>query len=227
MDQGLSIAQEFSGLPMKSLIGGPLIAAAQANAQMAFTQTEFMLNTCFTQSGGTGGAPVNYEPIMIQMTLARAVLQPADPNDPKSVPSIQNFNTTFNLPLLTIIPLNSLAVTEAEVTFEMNVQNSSSSDDKSQKSADFSAKGGFSGSAGIGPFSVHISGSVSYDHKDSSSHDTHYESKNSAKYTVNCKAGQLPLPKGVNVILDAFAKSINPIEMPKQVPAPTSGTKKP
>jgi hypothetical protein len=43
----LSISQQFSGLPMDALIGGPLNAAARANAAMALTQTKFMLDTCF------------------------------------------------------------------------------------------------------------------------------------------------------------------------------------
>jgi len=48
MESGLlSMAQEFSGLPMEALIGGPLNAAAKANAAMAVTQTNFLLSTCF------------------------------------------------------------------------------------------------------------------------------------------------------------------------------------
>ena len=45
-------------------------------------------------------------------------------------------------------------------------------------------------------------------------YDTHYEKSNSAKYTVNVHAGQLPVPKGVNTIIEAFTQAIQPIEMP-------------
>jgi hypothetical protein len=41
----LSMAQEFQGLPMSSLIGGPLNAAAQANSSMAMNQVKFLLDT--------------------------------------------------------------------------------------------------------------------------------------------------------------------------------------
>ena len=34
----LSMAQQFTGLPMEDLIGGPLNASAKANAAMALTQ---------------------------------------------------------------------------------------------------------------------------------------------------------------------------------------------
>ncbi len=33
----VSMAKQFSGLPMKELIGAPLVAAAQANNMMAVT----------------------------------------------------------------------------------------------------------------------------------------------------------------------------------------------
>ena len=50
----LSLSQQFSGLPMESLIGGPLNAAAKANSAMALTQTMFMLDTCFSKKKISG-----------------------------------------------------------------------------------------------------------------------------------------------------------------------------
>ena len=43
------MAQQFTGLPMEDLIGGPLNASAKANAAMALTQTKFLLETCFNR----------------------------------------------------------------------------------------------------------------------------------------------------------------------------------
>ena len=74
-------------------------------------------------------------------------------------------------------------------------------------------KGSFETKLGWGPLSVSIKGSASYSSKDSETHNTHYEKSNSAKYTVNVHAGQLPLPKGVNTIIEAFTKAIQPIEL--------------
>ena len=47
----VSMAQQFTGLPMDALIGGPLNAAAKANASMAVTQTKFIIDTGFTKNG--------------------------------------------------------------------------------------------------------------------------------------------------------------------------------
>jgi hypothetical protein len=250
----LSMASEFSGLPMESLIGGPLNAAAKANAAMALTQTKFMLDTCFTvtkvaevkaQPGTpdtieptTGkilpGIPTrpdtpahnNYTPIMIVMELTRGVITPGKPPVPEdttvtphipavagTTTTIQYLTTTFNLPLLTIVPLNSLAVQTVDITFEMEVKSSFAEDTSEKKEKEIKGSAEFEAKVGWGPFSASIKASASYDQKDSSTHDTHYQKSNSAKYTVNVHAGQLPLPSGVNIIIQAFANSISPIEL--------------
>lgn len=224
----LSIAQQFSGLPMDSLIGGPLNAAANANAAMALTQTKFLLDTCFTKQT-TGTPPVDsYSPIMIEMSLTRGVLTPGSPaipagpgGNPPAVPardtSIQEVKTSFNLPLLTIVPLNSLAVDTVQITFEMEVKSSFSEETSESKEKQIKAETSFEAKLGWGPLSVTIKGSASYDQKDSSTHNTHYEKSNSAKYAVNVHASQLPLPQGVTTIIQAFTNCIQPITMPTVV----------
>jgi len=202
----VSMAQQFSGLPMDSLIGGPLNAAAKANASMALTQTKFMLDTCFTKSSDEGN---DYQPIMINMTLTRGVIDESSDEGVK----INSFDTKFELPLLTIIPLNSLGVDEVNVTFEMEVKSSYGEDTHEEQSKQLQAESSFEAKFGYGCFSATVKGSVSYDQKESSSRDTHYQKSNSAKYTVNVHAGQLPLPQGVTTIIDAFSKSIEPIEV--------------
>ena len=248
----LSMAQEFSGLPMESLIGAPLKAAAEGNSMMAVTFTKFMLDTCFAKipvalqpaepgqaADPTATPPVlekiktpeipahdSYQPVMIVMSLTRGVLTPgaaAVPADPTTTPptpaspaqpaEIQNFTTTFNLPLLTIMPLNSLAVETVDITFDMEVKSSFSEEASQETVKQAKGEGSFEAKVGWGPFSATIKGSASYDNKSTDSHSTHYEKSNSAKYTVNVHAGQLPLPKGVGVILDAFAGAIQPITL--------------
>lgn len=254
------MAQQFSGLPMEALIGGPLNAAAKANASMAVTQTKFLLDTCFIKThtpevkavpgkpeivdpktgkvtpGEVGHPDIpahdDYAPIMIVMSLTRPVITPGtkgvptNPGDPNAKPPIpatpavpptpavvQNVTTQFNLPMLTIIPLNSLAVETVDVTFEMEVKSSFSEDETKTSEKEMKAAASFEAKAGWGPFSVSIKGSASYSSKDSETHNTHYEKSNSAKYTVNVHAGQLPVPKGVNTIIEAFTQAIQPITL--------------
>lgn len=207
----LSMAQQFSGLPMGDLIGGPLQAAAKANAMMAVTQTKFLLDTCFSKDDKD-----NYQPIMIKMKLLRGVISAAEPSekDPTPAPSIKTVETSFDLPLLTIIPLNSLGVDNVDIGFNMEVKSSFSENTSQATQKKLAAESSFEAKIGYGIFSASIKGSVSYDQTDSSSRDTHYEKSNSANYTVKVHAGQLPLPMGVTTIIDAFTKSIQPIQMP-------------
>jgi hypothetical protein len=274
MENGLvSMAQQFSGLPMPALIGGPLKAAAEANSMMAVTFTTFMLDTCFAQVQvaeqpkvvgtladltadpiipGIVGSPlipahVQYQPVMITMSLTRAVLTPGLPAapavaavaavaaDPTTTPPtpptpaisavagvvaqtaqpaiIQNFTTAFNLPLLTIMPLNSLAVETVDINFVMEVKSSFSDEQSKESVKQVKGESSFEAKVGYGPFSASIKGSASYDRKDTSSSKQHYEKSNSATYTVGVHAGQLPLPAGVPVILEAFASAIQPITL--------------
>lgn len=284
----LSMSQQFSGLPMDSLIGGPLNAAAAANGTMAANQVKFMLDTCFTKvvveprgkidavAGTAGTAAVeaefdgtgkqtkpavpavpgkmpipeipatsgytNYQPIMINMSLTRQVITPVSttaskvyqesmkaynevvknggtlptlPVEPRA--DIQNITTAFNLPLLTIIPLNSLAVQTVNINFEMEVKSSYGEDHSNESSKSMAAEASFEAKINYGIFSASVKGSASTKSEEKSSESSHYEKSNSAKYTVAVTAGQIPLPGGVKTIIDAFAGAIIPVTMP--VPA--------
>jgi hypothetical protein len=224
----VSMAQQFTGLPMDSLIGGPLNAAAKANAAMAVTQTKFILDTGFSRTAvqpATDTEPPTYEyhPIMITMSLTRGVITPGipahtenDTNVEATDTSIQTFTTTFDLPLITIIPINSLGVDEVAITFEMEVKSSFSEEQSEQTEENIKAEASFEVKVGWGPISATVRGSASYDQKDSATHSTHYQKSNSAKYTVNVHAGQLPVPKGVNTIIEAYTNAIQPLQMPAQ-----------
>ena len=198
----LSMAQQFSGLPIKSLIAAPLDAATNANAMMARTQTQFMLSTCFEEDTTSG----DLSPIMIKFTATRSVIN-AD-GTPAGTAS-----TSFELPLLTIIPLNSLAVDDVKVHFEMEVKSSQSKDNETSSEQETAAQGSFKAKYNAGLFSVSVSGSVSHSSKNTSSSKEHYEASNQAKYEIDVHAGQLPLPKGVTTIIDAFTKNIAPIQL--------------
>jgi hypothetical protein len=235
----LSMSQQFSGLPMDSLIGGPLNAAATANGAMAVNQVKFMLDSCFTKVATpavpAGTSPVtpaipagtNYEPIMINMSLTRQVITPvgvtaakdyaAGITQTKPQTQIDNITTAFTLPLLTIIPLNSLAVQTVNINFEMEVKSSYGEDHSNESSKSMAAEASFEAKVNYGIFSASVKGSASTKSEDKSSESSHYEKSNSAKYTVSVTAGQLPLPGGVKTIIDAFAGAIIPVTMP--VPA--------
>ena len=214
----VSMAQQFSGLPMRSLIGGPLTAAAQANSMMAVTQTNFMLDTCFNKV--ESGENTSLQPIMVTMQISRGVISQGEAAQGSAPPTnITNVTTSFDIPLLTLIPLNALGVTDVEVGFDMEVKSSYSDESTQESSSSSHAEGSFKTKLGAGWWSVEVKGSVSHDSSQSASHTTSYQKSNSAKYTVSVKAGQLPLPQGVTTIIQAYTNSISPITLGTAQPA--------
>lgn len=216
----LSISQQFSGLPMDALIGGPLNAAADANAKMAITQTKFLLDTCFIPKKN-GDKIESYSPIMIKMELVRPIIK--DLGEEKG-PEVTDAKVQFNLPLLTIVPLNSLAVDSVNITFDMEVKSSFTEESSKEKVDKMAAAASFEAKVGSGIFSVTIKGSASYDSSTTTKESQHYQKSNSAKYHVDVHAGQLPLPMGVTTIINAFANSIQPIELPASRKTADQGT---
>ncbi|MCK0536880.1 DUF2589 domain-containing protein [Alcanivorax quisquiliarum] len=214
----VSMAQQFSGLPMRSLIGGPLTAAAQANSMMAVTQTNFMLDTCFNKV--ENGDSTSLQPIMVTMQISRGVIGQGEAAQGSAPPTnITNVTTSFDIPLLTLIPLNALGVTDVEVGFDMEVKSSYSDESTQESSSSSHAEGSFKTKLGAGWWSVEVKGSVSHDSSQSASSTTSYQKSNSAKYTVSVKAGQLPLPEGVTTIIQAYTNSISPITLGTAEPA--------
>ncbi|KZN37899.1 hypothetical protein N480_14240 [Pseudoalteromonas luteoviolacea S2607] len=203
----VSMAQQFSGLPMKSLIGGPLKAATDANGMMARTQTQFMLSTCFENGGGANSPQASgskLTPIMVEFELSRPVIK-------ANGSSGDDAKITLKLPLLTLIPLNSLAVDDVKIHFEMEVSSSTSTDNEKSSEQETAAKADITAKYNAGLFSVEVHGSVSHSSKSTSKQKEHYEASNKAKYEVDVHAGQLPLPTGVTTIINAFTKNIDPI----------------
>ncbi|PTX59462.1 uncharacterized protein DUF2589 [Kordia periserrulae] len=210
----VSMAQQFTGLPIDNLIGAPLMAAATANNAMALTQTRFLLDTCFEAKNDSD----QLIPIMIKMELVRGVIgQKTDNNDNSVTPIIEEVKTTFNLPLLTIVPLNSLAVDDVYVKFHMEVKSSYSEDTSKETRDQMKASGSFEAKMGWGPLSATVRGNVSKESSSVSKEDTHYSKENSAEYDISVHAKQIPLPDGVKTIINAFTLAIEPIQLGKDV----------
>lgn len=227
MSDLLNIAQQFSGLPMQSLIGGPLCAAAEANAQMAHTQSEFILKTCFnsrisklnlSQWDYQEKKYINvvreeklYDPIMINLEMIRPALdedgnQIVDDKGNLAPPAIFQ----IKIPLMSVIPINSLAVQSVDINFEMEVKSSFEEKVAEKSGSEKKAEVGFEAEVGYAFVKATIKGSASYSSSESKERDTHYQKSNNAKYTVAVKAGQLPMPTGIITILDLYTKNMFP-----------------
>jgi hypothetical protein len=219
IDSGLlSMAQQFSGLPMDSLIGAPLQAAAQAQQSLAMTQTQYILNTGFSQSKDANGAVV-YKPITA--TIAMGQSQPVI----EANGSVQTANSSLNVdfPIITMVPIPSLAVTSVDITFDMEVKSSYTHETDAETTSKSHDEGSFDAKADWGCFSVEVKGSISHDSSSSNSDKQTYQKSNDARYHVEVKAEQQQIPDGIKMLLEMFSKNMTmtPIMAPQQTPAVT------
>lgn len=179
------------GIPIKELLTGPLLAVSQANSAMTAEQVWFLLDYCFTKTEDA------YHPITIHMKLTRSVIQPESKGD---TPELKQVSLIFDLPLITLIPINSLSVEQASISFELEITSQYSSDKLQNKNLQ---------SPGKSP-PVQLAGNISYDSKETlaGKRKTHYAKKNNAKISLQAKVGTLPLPLGLTTVLEAYTKNI-------------------
>ncbi|MCG8471363.1 MAG: DUF2589 domain-containing protein [Desulfobacterales bacterium] len=179
-------ANQFSGLPMESLIGGPLQAACDAQVQLAKAETNFITEVGLVQSS----EGQNPEARTVNFQATRPVTQ-ADG-------TITQETLKIEAPILSIVPIPALLIDEVDVKFNMEVKNSVESRQTTDAKAQLSAK------AGWGPFSVKISGSVT-SHRESTR-----KTDNSAKYEVHVHAKQAEPPEGLMRVLDHLITACEP-----------------
>lgn len=190
---------DYRSTDIAGVIGAPLVAAATANSMMAREQVKFLMDFCFQKTDNT------YEPVMIRMSITRAVVEPTTGS--QTQPTISRIESTFEIPLLTIIPINSLAVESMEVDFMLDItghivsdsnESSRTGEDDSNKSVQLMGKVGRPASA------LPLAGTTE-----------HYEQKSSASLKVHIKSGPLPLPVGITSILNLYVKNLQPVEIAK------------
>jgi len=176
---------------IESLISAPLVAASKANVVMATGQTKFILDYCFVKKGDS------YEPIMIEMLLTKNEVVPAE--DEQTPARIKQTELVFGLPLLTIVPMVSLAVNSIDIEFDLELTSTTSKDSDH----------------GLVDKKAHLNGRLSSNSNSSNSknpNSTHRPSH----LKVNMNASPLPLPSGVLTILDLYTKNIAPLEKNKE-----------
>lgn len=190
--------ETFRNLNIEEIISAPLIAASSANGSMAREQVRFLMDFCFTKEGD------NYTPVMIKMAMVNGVVEPE--KEKKREISVRQITTSFYLPLLTIIPISSLAIENVLVDFEIELTSQTTKNNSFE---------GTQGNLLTAPTAKpRLLGKISYDSKERSNQTSKSQSRNtnSSGLKVNIKAGQLPLPLGVTTLLNLYTKSISPYE---------------
>lgn len=177
----MAIAEQFAGLDMGQLIGGPLSAAADASLHLANTTADFINKVGFDNKGNVRTVAFAYQ--------KRSMNEDGTSNlDEMKV----------DVPMLAIVPIPNLQVDEVNILFDMEVKQS----EKSESTMDMGAT--VSGSMNLGFIKVSVSGSVSAHSSNTRSSD------NSAKYHVDVRATNHGTPEGLARVLDMMAANVAP-----------------
>lgn len=177
----------LQAIPFSSLIGGPLDACVQAQAQAAMTSWEFIRNVGLTTDPETG------ETKAISVTF-----------------QYQKGGQMVNLvvPLLTIVPIPYIAIDEITIDFLANISASSSSVVEKSETTEYGGEVAGSMKIGFGIFSLKTDFKANYSSKKDSKATE--ESKYSVEYTmtVHVAASQSAMPAGLAAILNILQSSI-------------------
>lgn len=183
------LSDQFRGLPMKDLIGGPLQAACDAQVMLAQASTDFIKNV---------GMEENKDGPLKVRTVDFSFERPTQGADG----TVSQEKVDLQVPLLAIINTPALSVKEVDVNFTMEVHETVKDHSSTDRKADMSAEMKF----GWGMFSakVNVHGSVA-----SKSEHTR-ETDNSAKYDVKVVARDDGMPEGLRKVLDMLNSAIAP-----------------
>lgn len=205
----VNMSDQFKGLPMGDLIGGPLNAACEAQVRLAQATADFIKVIGFLPPS-TDGDPYSGGTRTALFKFKRPV-DTASPQDAAQSP-ISEEEVELCVPMLAIVKVPNLSITNVDVSFDMEVKSSFTSKESTDASASLEASMSFGWSVFSG--SVKIQGSVAT-HKENTR-----TSDNSAKYHVLVHAEDKGMPEGLARVLDILQTSCAPrkISAPQPVP---------
>ena len=219
MAELVNMSDQFKGLPMESLIGGPLAAACDAQLKLANATADFIKVIGFMPPKGEAANDPNAvgDTRTATFKFKRPVEMPVGISPPNvgelpPAPKIAEEEVELEVPMLAIVQVPNLSITTVDVTFDMEVKSSFSSTDKTEAEAAMAAD--LTIGWGIFKAKVHIQGKVS-SHKENTR-----SSDNSAKYHVAVHAEDRGMPEGLARVLDILQTSI----APRKIGAPVEVT---
>lgn len=205
-----SPGEELSSLDFESLIGGPLIAIVNAQAQAANTTVNFIKTVGFKESNNefeVGEDSDTNEPIYVSFVYPKETspFQPAVPTGPQGEAAqaevaAQYRDFELRVPILTILPIPYLRIEEATIDFnaKINSVEYKKTDSKVGLGVETQAKGGF--------FFASAKMKTSFSYQRSSTNGSRVE----RTYTmaVHVRAVQDDMPAGMERILGILEDAI-------------------
>lgn len=191
---GTDVASSFAGLPIESLIGGPFLAAAKVQQQLAATYVDTVMKLAYKETE-TEDKKKAQETNILSFEVPRPVI-----NEKNGETSVTVENMQINAPLLALVQIPSFQMDEVTVDFDMEVKTSDMKSDETK--ADVSSTVNFKSWFGL---NASITGNVSSDsvHK--------RESDSSATYKIHARAIQQPPSEGMAKLTSLLTQAMEPL----------------
>lgn len=195
---------KFSGSFLNDIIGRPLISIARAQNMMAREQVKSIMESCFHFDGEV------YQPILLKMTVTRSSVT-SDTNN-QDFAAINQTAAIFHLPMITIFPISSLGVENADINF--NVEILSQYENQPDEETPFTNFLTDSGPR------MEWMGRIASNEKSDDSYNTSQTSERGGSIHVNVEARTLPLTKGLLEIIEIYSSSFQiSTDVEKQQPS--------
>lgn len=177
-----NVTDKFKGLPMRELIAAPLIAAAEAQQELAATAWNFYKQIAFDDDGKTAR--------VLEFDIKRPIQQDG---------KMTTMSQSVKAPFIGLVPIPSLLIDRVDVDFQMEVTDTSNV--KSTINAKVETK--VSGKSWL--ISAEISGKVT------TARENTRMTNQTAKYQIHVTASQQPQTEGLSKLMDIMASCIEPI----------------
>ena len=179
-----NVTDKFKGLPMRELIAAPLIAAAEAQQELAATAWNFYQKIAFDEDGKTAR--------VLEFDIKRPIQQDG---------KMTTMSQSVKAPFIGLVPIPSLLIDRVDVDFQMEVTDTSNV--KSTINAEVETK--VSGKSWL--ISAEISGKVT------TARENTRMTNQTAKYQIHVSASQQPQTEGLSKLMDIMASCIEPINI--------------
>lgn len=177
-----NVTDKFKGLPMRELIAAPLIAAAEAQQELAATAWNFYQQIAFEEDGKKAR--------ILEFNIDRPIQQEG---------KMETMPQSVKAPFIGLVPIPALLIDRVDVDFQMEVTDTSNV--KSNTNAEVAAK--VSGKGWL--ISAEISGKVT------TARENTRMTNQTAKYQIHVSASQQPQTEGLSKLMDIMASCIEPI----------------
>lgn len=178
-----NVTDNFKGLPMRELIAAPLIAAAEAQQELAATAWNFYQQIAFDGKSGNKAR-------ILEFDVERPIQQDG---------KMTTMSQSVKAPFIGLVPIPSLLIDRVDVDFQMEVTDTSNV--KSTTNAEVETKA----SAKHWFINAEISGKVT------TARENTRMTNQTAKYQIHVSASQQPQTEGLSKLMDIMASCIEPI----------------